>query len=957
MDRVEFGIKIEQMEKLHKRGEDASAAQIADSIDWRKVKKWVPLQLGAEIYEGAGRLKDARDICIYAYNRNLGGRRLVYKMTELSIAIGDMEEAEDLYSEYIELAPHDSGRYVLMYELFKAKGASDEKLIEVLEEFKANEPEDRYEYELAQLYAKVGRIDACVNECDDLILWFNDGEYVEKALLLKRKYAELTKSQEEKLTKMLDYREAGLEYRQPDYVESPEDAAESVDVQPKDYSIYDTQNIQAELARSLAEIMQDMEAENEGKTSDSWMRPMEREEEPEPVEDAADEWEEVEDDAAFIEESPNASEMQEVHAEDVVATENATVAEEEPSVEETEDDLAALDYSEEPIAEDTEEIEAAPSQDESEVKVELPEEAYTDDDYEINTLAPEDEIHYVPSPEVAAMLKEFEEESDWGEDTTDLARVVSQMAGGFDEDVEDLSEKIEDIEESEELSESEETTETAVEAPAPMAPETGVFFTLEPSSATVDPGSVHVVEMSTEKEDEVDEPTREIIINTHRWNRIRSEMEPLKPNIPEEEAEEELEEETPVVEETDEEPEVLEPEASEPGVTEDEAIEETSELETTESVIVAEESAEEPQEEIIEGQIDLLDYVASMPTEMPTEPETPMEEIEQAVAEVVEAVDEESHISEEEETVEEAVDEANEELTLQLQAEVFAYMNDVPAEEEQESVEAEEAPEAAESEVPEVTDEEEKPSTPKPFAMSETQKKYIGRYLYMQGMETKIVEILRGKAAEQKDGTSAHGNIAILGKSDTDKEAFAINLFKAIHAGNGATNLKIAKTKAEILNHRGIDATREKLIGTTLIIEHAGKLEQRTVADLIDFMHGDTENMEVILTGEDYVIRKLFVDFPELEEMFDYQITLKRYTTNDLVAIATEYAREKGYRIEEKALDNLFLAINSLRSNDAGTEVAGAQKIIDDAIAKNPKKRMLRSGALIPLKAKHFVRR
>lgn len=277
MDKVEYGMKIEQLDRLCTAKSYEEAAKVADTIEWRKVKKWSELNIAREAYEMAGRLKDARNICVYAYNRNLGGRRLVYMLAELSIALNDLEEADDLYKEFVDMAPHDMSRYILLYKLNKARGVPNARLIQILEEYRENEMDEQYGYELADLYAKDGRIEECVKECDDLILWFNDGEYVEKALNLKKIYAELTPSQKEKLQIMNEYRQAGRVYEpslmKHEEAEAPkEDDAQkgtasdemkeisSVDVDDikitvAEPSVYDTRNLQQELAKSMEIIM------------------------------------------------------------------------------------------------------------------------------------------------------------------------------------------------------------------------------------------------------------------------------------------------------------------------------------------------------------------------------------------------------------------------------------------------------------------------------------------------------------------------------------------------------------------------------------------------------------------------------------------------------------------------------------------------------------------------------
>lgn len=281
MDKVEYGIKLEQIEKLKSEKQYSEAADIADTIEWRKVKKWSELMTAEEVYEKAERIKEARNICIYAYNRNLGGRSLVFKMTELSIRLEDYEEAEDLYNEFVEMAPTDMNRYVLLYELDKAKNVPPEELIKVLEEYRDNEQDENFGYELASLYAEVGRIEECIKECDDLILWFGDGEYVYKALKLKKKYASLTPAQQEKLNIMDKFDKAGLvyeagfsgnydEYEMKSARESMKEIShdetndDEISVPLARPDIYDTQTLQNDLANSLKEIFQNDDKNDDG---------------------------------------------------------------------------------------------------------------------------------------------------------------------------------------------------------------------------------------------------------------------------------------------------------------------------------------------------------------------------------------------------------------------------------------------------------------------------------------------------------------------------------------------------------------------------------------------------------------------------------------------------------------------------------------------------------------------
>ena len=196
MDKYEFNIKVDQIKKLASKREYNEAARIAGSMNWQKVKDWPTLATVINVQEAAGDLLEARDMAILAYNRNLGGRKLVYKLTELLIKLEDFENAEELYDEYERMAQHDVNRFILYYELRKAEKASDNELVEILEDYREHEIDEKYMYELAKLYFNTGRRDECIKICDDLVLWFQDGIYVESAIRLKQEYGvTLTKTQ------------------------------------------------------------------------------------------------------------------------------------------------------------------------------------------------------------------------------------------------------------------------------------------------------------------------------------------------------------------------------------------------------------------------------------------------------------------------------------------------------------------------------------------------------------------------------------------------------------------------------------------------------------------------------------------------------------------------------------------------------------------------------------------
>ena len=899
MDRVEFGIKLEQINKLRDKGDYEAAAKVVETIEWRKVKKWSELAIAEDVYERAGRLKDARNICVYAYNRNLGGKRLIYKLTEISIAIDDLDEADDLYNEFVEAAPRDTEKYILMYKLNKARKVPVERLIEILEEYKQSELDEQYEYELAELYAQAGRIDECVRECDDLILWFNEGEYVEKALRLKNRYAKLTKSQQAKLDMMEEYRAAGMEYStvMPEYDSEPDieheevkepEPQEEYKVQEKDYSIYDTQNIQAQLAKSMAKILGGINGPGE---------------------------------------------------EEAV----------EPEI---------------------------TGQGEEAVEPEITEPAGIEE----------------PS-ETTEAVKPSE--------TTE-----------FVEPEEDTWEEPEEAEEPEEQPEAEEEQPEAEKEPEEAEEQPEVEKESEPDS---------IEDKYKDIYEGIDEPTKEIRINTHHWNRYRSVMEddtkePMTADVPlpegalpkyiVEKSEMEGEagtnpefiiEDFETIIEKQEEPveeesvaEAAEPEEDDEYmvrlVTEDDEPQEkpeTNETEPEESVEEAvkkavSEPAEPEESEVIDGQMDIMQWMESLQDTVVED--TPETDAETEAAEPEEIPDDEQMIND---AAEDAINDIAARLMAEVREELDArageeaptmiaeeeyiddeaddageIMADDEAEEEfsEEEIAAyEEEHRAAEDEMTAAVEED----NDNDYVLKPSERRYLQKYLFISGMEETAAEIINNKKREVPDGTSAHGNIAVVGRAKTDKTDFAIDLFKALHSEDNNKKLRIAKTNAAAINSKSILASADKLKGITLIIENAGQLTKESARELAQVMEGDTESMLVIITGEDYSINRVFAEVPDLSRMFDYRVEVRRYSVNELVAAAKDYAREKGYIIGEKALLKLYLLAGGIDTGDATKAVESIREIVDDAIERGSRKGKRRTsrknGGLIILKDKDFI--
>lgn len=919
MDRVELGIKLDQINKLREKGEYNDAVRVCDTIDWRRVRKWSELSVAQEIYEKAGRLKDSRNICVYAYNRSLGGKRLLFKLTELSIAINDLDEADDLYKEFVESAPRDMERYILLYKLNKARGAGNNKLIDILEEYKQNELDEQYEYELAELYAKAGRVDDCVRECDDLILWFNEGEYVEKALRLKAMYAELTKSQRAKLRTMEELHELGTgsepvrELYEPAPEKNPADLNSAADdsahagsgrvydeeykVPEKDYSIYDTQNIQAELAKNMAAILEGIKrADSSGKNAFPPEEPLARTAEIIPAEKPRD-----------------TEDFYGRTAEIYGRTEAPFFAgdEEAQTISFTETDDIRVDEPTKEIRINTHNWKVYKS--------------YMVEDEEAETPVSESEVNEPAVSEgEAAGAEKTEEEEESAAEPEFIAEDTETIA----------EENVEEISGSEAAAEPEpETEEPAAEE---SEPEDSVSEESEPETAnSEEPETISEPEIITETaRTEIPEATEEIAdseiiegqIDLLSWlDADAQSTEDEEVPVSEKEAEQEAEEETETLSKSEAEAENPAAE-SDAGQTANE--EELPQIEEPESETAEDKSVEE-----------VMDEMTRML----------MEEVTQDI-EARERQKKPTGISEEEYIATSEISEAKSGADIEDYEE--GYRLAAAADRESAVTKVSDAPKkrksggsASQSEFDYVRND---------FVLKDEERKYLRQYLFMDGLESQVAQIINSKKRETPDGTSAKGNIVILGKSKTNKKNFAIDLFKAMHANDGAGSLKIARTTAAIINKNGIKASADKVKGMTLIVEHAGQLKKESVAELCEFMKGDTDSMLVMLLGEDYSVKRIFTENPGFGKMFDYTVHIRQYTVNEFVAMAKEYSRIKGYLITDRALLKLYLMIDSLVAKDEGAQVEGVRRIVDRAIARS-KKKPKKSGVLIRLKEKDFV--
>mgnify|MGYP004665261133 CR=1 FL=1 len=268
MDKYEYNLKLDQIKSLSSEENYVGAAEIADTINWNKIKNINTLVKVGEIYEKAERYDDARDILLMAYDRSPIGRMIIYRLAEVAIKMGDYDAATEYYDEFVEIAPHDDLRYVLKYSIKKGQGASYDELIEILEEFKEQEYTEEWAYELAYLYHKAGKTEKCIEACDELILWFGDGPYVERALELKMLYQPLTKDQEEKYRKFRFEHEGKTQIDAAEMTKAGELAHDTVTIPQVEVNQekFNTVNLQKEIAKGMQQII---DAKEKGEVADT----------------------------------------------------------------------------------------------------------------------------------------------------------------------------------------------------------------------------------------------------------------------------------------------------------------------------------------------------------------------------------------------------------------------------------------------------------------------------------------------------------------------------------------------------------------------------------------------------------------------------------------------------------------------------------------------------------------
>lgn len=905
MDKSEYKLRAEEIKDLISRGEYAQAAEIADTIDWRRVKSVMMLCTISDLYKINRRYEDARDMLLLAYERRPGGRTICYSLCELSIKMEEYVQAIEYYKEFVQVAPKDPGRYILQYKLYEAQDVSLEERIAVLEELKKRDYREKWAYELAYLYHRVGLAARCVEECDELILWFGEGKYVIKAMELKMLHQPLTPEQQEKYDHRFDAPGSHIpsqnsvqdnEYSGNESYEQGYAKGGSYD-QEQGYAQDGSYDQDQSYAQDSSYDQNQSYVQDSGYdqvTGDTQIydpvQPAQQETPTQPVQDDYDIHVKTMDVGQYNTinlQAELAAGLREVLGEEPKGdTAKATADSITRSIVAPmmDSDTESLDYpeiaevSEDDLEPETEQIEGS--------------EVFFGETGEIGDLSqvPEVETEEILPEEPASLKKqdvvpELSEAEVEPEATTpveppkELANVLAQESDGqislVMPEAESIEKQItgqiniEDILAEWERKKKENLEKREEEVRQHVLQQTGAMFT-EFEQAVRD-GLLEKLE----KEKAVDADT---VTDTDEV--------------------EELEEIADVNDETEKAPAEVSEEEPEP--------------EPADTDIVDTEEVEELEEEPA-----VAEYEEESATEEP-DAVVDMEVTQEPAAEIPEVP---------EETTAE-IEEASEETTAETE------------EASEESVaEAEEEPEEAVEEVPE----DEQPQTPEPPVVERDKAKVRAltreeRELYAPFIQSKSAREQLVKAIDNISLAAYTGNVIITGEEGMDTLSLAKNMIREIQATDSNFSGKVAKISGHALNKKDAAETLNRLQNGALIICKASEMNSKTVDTMYKALQQENQGIVIILEDTRKEIDRFLEKYEKLQESFTSRMDVEALSNDTLVAFGRQYAREREYSIDELGVLALHTRIEDMQTIDHVVTVVDVKEIVDEAIAHANKK-------------------
>ena len=1034
MDKYEYRVKTEQMLDHLEKKEYQQAKEIADGIDWRRVKNASMLNTVSEIYEYNGEFKKGRDILFLAFDRAPGSRKIVYRLGTLALKIKDIREATDCYEEFVKLAPKDPNQYILKYKILRTQGASLTDQITALEEFKKAEYIEKWAYELAKLYDEAGMTAECLEECDDLILWFSEGKYVYLAMELKMKYKPLTPLQQEKY----DSRPGAVK-KKPEPEKQPESTLEEVDDENEyNEGTEETVDVQEEPVREpvtervdeseVQEIppqevpMQETVVQEEIPQEVPMQETVVQEEIPqeEIVEEAAEEV--VEEEPVYTEPEEAAEEhgstikqvvtgatLEEALAQGMAVANGITI--EEEAMKEREDEILAngqmmiddiLQKWEEKQKDHEAAIEKQKAKDEERLQKEREQARIRQEEErrEVERKAAEAEARRKAEEEEAARKAAEEEarrkaEEEARRKAEEEARRKAEEEAARKAAEEEARRKAE--EEAARKAAEEEARRKAEEEAARKAAEEEARRKAEEEAARKAAEEEARRKAEEEAARKAAEEEAEPISKTQR---IPDDIVRLMEEMGNEESEEELyEEDFEDGSETEEDfIEGIEEELSgidmsgssfEEADFGDEDFEEADfEEEDFEDEDFEEadfEGEDFEDEDFEEADFEDEDFEEADFEEEDFEDEDFEEEDEEEADFEDEDFEDEDFEDEdfEDEDFEEAdfEDEDFEEADFEEEdfeadfADVedeeedfdddFADVDDEETDFDDEDLEIEDDEEADEElEIEEPSEEEIQARIKKskggvPFdtgfvvtgrydlsatseiglkaGLTEEQKKLFSYFVPVRGMSEQIVEVLDNDRRAQREGTSKTGNLLVIGRKGSGKTVLAVDIVKAIQKQRSLKQGKVAIVTGESLNKKELTNIIQKLRGGAIIIEHAGKLNARTVKELNYLMEKKTGELLFVLEDQRKPLERLMTANPEFKKKFSSKLELPVFINDELVTFGQTYAKENGYKLDEMGILALYSRIDVMQREDHAVSVAEVKEIMDEAISHSQK--------------------
>ena len=1007
MDKYEYRVKTEQMLDHLEKKEYQKAMDIAESIDWRRVKNASMLNTVSEIYEYNGEFKKGRDILFLAFDRAPGSRKIVYRLGTLALKIKDIREATDCYEEFVKLAPKDPNQYILKYKILRTQEAALSDQIAALEEFKKAEYIEKWAYELAKLYDEAGMTAECLEECDDLILWFSEGKYVYLAMELKMKYKPLTPLQQEKY----DSRPGAVK-KQPEPVKQTESTLEEVDdeneydegseeeVQESTVQRIDDAQVQ-EIPPEPVPMQEEFEIPEEAAQADVVPEevvpeataaveetPMYREEEPEASVETPEEH------TSAIKQVVTGATLEEALAQGVAVASGINI--EEEAMKEREDEILANGQM---MIDDILQKWEAKQKDHEEAiaKQKAKDEERLQKEREQARIRQEEERKEVERKAAEAEARRKAEEEARRKAEEEAARKAAEEEAARKAAEEEARRKAEE-EAARKAAEEEARRKAEEEAARKAAEEEARRKAEEARRAAEEEARRKAEEEAARKAEEEAADEKESERNTQRIPddivRLMEEMESENEDSEDEIYEEELEDGPGMdedfiegiedelagldmngssFEEGDFEEEDLEGEDFDEGDFEEEDLEgedfDEGDFEEEDFDEEDFDEADFEEEDLDEEELEEADFDED-------DDEDDFEDIDDEETDFDEG-DFEEDMDEEDFDEEEIDDDEELDFGEDLEEEDFDEADfeeeDLDEgdfdegdfeEEDFDEEEIEDEDDTEELEIEEPSEEEIQARIKKskggvPFdtgfvvtgrydlsatseiglkaGLTEEQKKLFSYFVPVRGMSEQIVEVLDNDRRAQREGTSKTGNLLVIGRKGSGKTVLAVDIVKAIQKQRNLKQGKVAIVTGESLNKKELTNIIQKLRGGAIIIEHAGKLNSRTVKELNYLMEKKTGELLFVLEDQRKPLERLMTANPEFKKKFSSKLELPVFINDELVTFGQTYAKENGYKLDEMGILALYSRIDVMQREDHAVSVAEVKEIMDEAIAHSQK--------------------